>query len=49
MNGVEKEYDVLFIGRFAIVKGVLELLDAVKMIKPLIPDIKVKLIGGEPK
>jgi glycosyltransferase involved in cell wall biosynthesis len=46
MNGVEKEYDVLFIGRFAIVKGVLELLDAVKMIKPLIPDIKVKLIGG---
>ncbi len=46
LKGVEKEYDVLFIGRFAVVKGVLELLDAIKMIKPLLPHIKVKLIGG---
>ncbi len=46
IKGVEKEYDVLFIGRFAIVKGILELLDAVKMVKPLLPDIKVSLLGG---
>jgi glycosyltransferase involved in cell wall biosynthesis len=46
INGVEKEYDVLFIGRFAIVKGILELLDAVKIVKPLIPNIKVRLLGG---
>jgi glycosyltransferase involved in cell wall biosynthesis len=46
LSGVEKEYDLLFVGRFAIVKGVLELLDAIKMVKPLLPDIKVMLIGG---
>jgi len=46
MRNVEKEYDVIFIGRFAIVKGILELLDAIKIVKPLLPDIKVKLIGG---
>ncbi|GBE55874.1 glycogen synthase [archaeon BMS3Bbin16] len=46
INGVEKEYDVLFIGRFAAVKGILELLDAIKMVKALVPDIRVKLIGG---
>lgn len=45
-KGVEKKVDVLFIGRFAVVKGILELLDAVRMVKPLIPDIKVKLLGG---
>ncbi len=43
---VEKEYDVIFIGRFAIVKGVMELLIAAKLLKQSYPDIKVKLIGG---
>jgi glycosyltransferase involved in cell wall biosynthesis len=46
INGVEKEYDVLFIGRFASVKGILELLEAVKIVKPLLPNIKVRLLGG---
>lgn len=46
INGVEKEHDVLFIGRFSVVKGILELLDAVMIVKPLLPNIKVKLLGG---
>jgi glycogen(starch) synthase len=44
--GVEKEYDVIFIGRFAYVKGVMELLNATKILRNKFPDIKVKLIGG---
>ncbi len=43
---VEKEYDLIFIGRFSPVKGIMELLDAVKILKALHPEIKVKLIGG---
>ncbi|MEM2924082.1 MAG: glycosyltransferase family 4 protein [Methanocellales archaeon] len=43
---IEKEYDVIFIGRFAIVKGVMELLMAAKLLKQSYPNIKVKLIGG---
>ncbi len=46
IKGVEKKYDLLFIGRFAAVKGILELLDAVKIVKPLLPNIKVRLLGG---
>jgi glycosyltransferase involved in cell wall biosynthesis len=46
IKGLEKEHDVVFIGRFALVKGILELLDAIRMVKPLIPGIKVKFIGG---
>ncbi len=43
---VEKEYDIIFVGRFSLVKGVLELLDAVRMLKAVHPDIKARLIGG---
>ncbi len=43
---VEKEYDIIFVGRFSLVKGVLELIDAVKMLKAVRPDIRVRLIGG---
>jgi glycosyltransferase involved in cell wall biosynthesis len=46
IRDVEKAYDLLFIGRFAAVKGILELLDAVKIVKPLLPNIKVRLLGG---
>jgi glycosyltransferase involved in cell wall biosynthesis len=42
----EKEYDLIFIGRFALVKGVLELIDAVKILKAVHPDISLMLIGG---
>jgi len=42
----EKEYDLIFIGRFALVKGVLELIDAVKILKAVHPDIKLMLLGG---
>ncbi|NOZ76391.1 MAG: glycosyltransferase [Euryarchaeota archaeon] len=44
--GIEKEYDVIFIGRFAPVKGVMELLDAVRLLRRDFPDIKLRLIGG---
>ncbi len=44
--GLEKEYDVIFIGRFAPVKGVMELIDAIQVLKKDFPDIKLKLIGG---
>ncbi|MFQ5975562.1 MAG: glycosyltransferase family 4 protein [Candidatus Hydrothermarchaeales archaeon] len=43
---LDKEYDAIFIGRFAPVKGVMELIDAVKILKHNHPDIKLKLIGG---
>lgn len=46
MPNMEKEYDVIFIGRFAIVKGILELLDATKILKTYNPDIKILVIGG---
>ncbi len=42
----EKEYDLIFVGRFALVKGVLELIDAVKILKTVHPDIKLMLLGG---
>lgn len=45
---VEKDCDVIFIGRFAPVKGVMELLDAANSLKgkEKYRDIKLKLIGG---
>jgi glycosyltransferase involved in cell wall biosynthesis len=43
---VNKEHDLIFIGRFAPVKGVMELLDAVKILKSKHRDIRVRLIGG---
>ncbi len=46
LSNTEKEYDLIFIGRFALVKGVLELIDAVKILKALHPEIKLKIIGG---
>jgi glycosyltransferase involved in cell wall biosynthesis len=42
----DKQFDVIFIARFSPVKGVMELLDAVKMLKTKYPDIKVRMIGG---
>jgi glycosyltransferase involved in cell wall biosynthesis len=44
--GVGKENDLIFIGRFAPVKGVMELLDAVCMLRSKYPEIKIRLIGG---
>ncbi len=47
IENLEKEYDVIFIGRFAHVKGVDELLDAIKILKnSRYSDIRVKMIGG---
>lgn len=46
MQGLAKEYDVVFIGRFSPVKGVMELLDAVKLLRSKRPNIRVRLIGG---
>ncbi len=46
LKNVDKEYDAIFIGRFSPVKGVLELLEAVKMLRHRHPDFKLKLIGG---
>jgi glycosyltransferase involved in cell wall biosynthesis len=46
IKGVEKEYDVIFIARFSPVKGAVELVQAVKILKKEYPDIKVKMIGG---
>ncbi|MEE8167790.1 MAG: glycosyltransferase family 4 protein [Candidatus Hydrothermarchaeales archaeon] len=46
LSNTEKEYDVIFIGRFAPVKGIMELLDAVKILKSKYPEIRLKLIGG---
>ncbi len=46
LQRIEKENDLIFIGRFAPVKGVMELLDAVVILKSKYPDIKVRLIGG---
>ncbi|MEE8358992.1 MAG: glycosyltransferase family 4 protein [Candidatus Hydrothermarchaeales archaeon] len=43
---LDKEYDIIFIGRFAPVKGVMELIDAIKILKHGHPAIKLKLIGG---
>ncbi len=42
----DKEYDLIFIGRFELIKGVLELIDAVKILKAVYPDIKIMLLGG---
>lgn len=42
----DKEYDLICIARFALVKGILELIDAVKILKALYPDIKLMLLGG---
>jgi glycosyltransferase involved in cell wall biosynthesis len=46
LSNLDKEYDAIFIGRFAPVKGVMELLQAVKILKNRYPDFKLKLIGG---
>ncbi len=46
ISGIEKEYDVIFIGRFALVKGVIELLVATKILKSQFLDIKIRIIGG---
>ena len=46
MPHTDKEYDVVFIGRFSPVKGVMELLDAIGILKAKYPDIKVRFIGG---
>ncbi len=46
LPGTEKEYDAIFIGRFSRVKGVMELLDAMKLLKRNKPDIKLRMIGG---
>ncbi len=46
LGNVDKEYDAIFIGRFSPVKGVLELLDAVKILKAKYPNIKLRMLGG---
>jgi glycosyltransferase involved in cell wall biosynthesis len=46
LTGINKEFDIIFIGRFAPVKGLMELIDAVSILKSKYPDIKVRLIGG---
>jgi len=46
INTMGKEYDVIFIGRFSPVKGVMELMDAAKLLKKKYSDFKLKLIGG---
>jgi glycosyltransferase involved in cell wall biosynthesis len=46
INGIEKIYDLIFIGRFAFVKGVMELLAAIKILKSKFPNMKVRMIGG---
>jgi glycosyltransferase involved in cell wall biosynthesis len=46
IRGIEKEYDLIFIGRFAPVKGIMELINAVKILKTRHKEIKLKLIGG---
>ncbi len=46
LNGMNKEYDAIFIGRFSPVKGVMELLDAVKLLKRKRPDVKLRMLGG---
>jgi glycosyltransferase involved in cell wall biosynthesis len=43
---VDKRYDIIFIARFAHVKGVMELIDAIKILLPKYPEIKVRMIGG---
>jgi glycogen(starch) synthase len=43
---LEKEYDVIFIGRFAPVKGAMELIDAIQILRRDYPDIRLKMIGG---
>lgn len=46
LPNTNKEYDIIFIGRFASVKGIMELLDAIVILKSKYPEIKVRLIGG---
>jgi glycosyltransferase involved in cell wall biosynthesis len=46
LTNITKEFDIIFIGRFAPVKGLMELIDAVSILKSKYPDIKVRLIGG---
>jgi glycosyltransferase involved in cell wall biosynthesis len=43
---VEKEYDVIFIARFSPVKGVMELIDAIEMLRFKYPGIVARFIGG---
>ncbi|NOZ76551.1 MAG: glycosyltransferase family 4 protein [Euryarchaeota archaeon] len=44
--GLEKEYDIILITRFAPVKGVMEFLEAVSRLRKGKPDLRVRLIGG---
>jgi glycosyltransferase involved in cell wall biosynthesis len=46
MKGIGKEYDLIFIGRFSPVKGIMELIDATKILLAKHPDLRVLLIGG---
>lgn len=46
ITGVRKDYDLIFIGRFSPVKGILEFIDAIKMLKRKYPGIRANLIGG---
>ncbi|MFQ6137332.1 MAG: glycosyltransferase family 4 protein [Candidatus Hydrothermarchaeales archaeon] len=46
LGNLDKEYDAIFIGRFSPVKGAMELIDAIEILKHRYPDIKLKMIGG---
>lgn len=49
-QAIDKRYDVLFVGRFAANKGILRLLDAIKIVRRTYPDLRVGLRGdGELK
>lgn len=46
LPNVYKDYDAIFVGRFSPVKGIMELLEAAKILKNRYPNFKLKLIGG---
>lgn len=45
LQAIEKEYDVLFIARLATNKGIMLLLDAIRLVKQKYPDIKLAIRG----
>lgn len=48
MPGIEPEYDVLFVGRLVSNKGLFTILDALRMVKREVPNVKLGIRGEGP-